>query len=705
MNFNPRWILLFLLSILAFGCGGGLKLHEWQKLPKTHYTIPPYAEHLAGLKIALDPGHGGMAHLPRYKRGPSGKREAIMNLKVAFFLKEFLEMAGAEVFMTREDDSFISLRDRVDMAEQAGSDILISLHHNAAANPNANYAAVFYHMHPDSSPVSMDLARHIYFGLVEALHLPQLSQEGLLPDKLIYPAGFGLLRRARIPAVLLESSFYSNKKEEKRLMRESYNRREAYGIFLGLARWAAGGLPKAELLQPIGISRTKKPEIVYRLHDGITERVNRDIELLAFSESISLKIDSQKVAAAVDMKAHTLQYTPDSALTNGAHLLQVELQNLYKNHNLPHLDTLIIAAPTDSIRFTVPSDSLPADGVALMPVRLALFDADGWPVWQETEVAVRADAGQVIPEKARLSGNGGIFYYRAGTQPDTAHIIAQADGFSDTLRLRLLPTGSFWTLSGIAIDDSTKKGLAGAEIRLDDSLRTWSDRNGAFYIEKPPVGLRELEIRKRGFFPYRAGIQIDSVQSRMVRASLEPVLSGLLHDETIIIDAALGGEAQGDTFATGATSAAANLALAQQLAARLDLAGANVILIREADTTITPKERIEKVNTIPDGWYLKLAYHKQKSDSLRIRMTIYPANRDGEQVARHLEEAFGRDPKVLTTLAQNTDIPEVTNTNKTALELSIYCKKVDIMQRDLPALLRGIVAYYREMKKKGEKLN
>jgi N-acetylmuramoyl-L-alanine amidase len=238
--FVKSLLFVLLFSLLVLGCAGTkLKLHDWTDLPKEQYTIPPFAHHLANYKIALDPGHGGMSHLPDYKRGPSGKEEAVMNLNVAFFLKEFLDQVGTKVVMTRVDDRFVSLKERNEIAARAGCDFLLSLHHNAAENPQTNYATVFYHLHPDYSPVSMDLARQIYFGLVEALRLPQVATDGLLTDKLIYPDGFGLLRTAEIPAVLLESSYFSNPVEEKRLTKLSYNRREAYGIF------SIGALPPA----------------------------------------------------------------------------------------------------------------------------------------------------------------------------------------------------------------------------------------------------------------------------------------------------------------------------------------------------------------------------------------------------------------------------------------------------------------------------
>ena len=56
---------------------------------------PAVAEHLRGVKIVLDPGHVGQRERDGFKVGPTGLREAVVNLAVAKYLREFLEAAGA----------------------------------------------------------------------------------------------------------------------------------------------------------------------------------------------------------------------------------------------------------------------------------------------------------------------------------------------------------------------------------------------------------------------------------------------------------------------------------------------------------------------------------------------------------------------------------------------------------------------------------
>ncbi len=693
--------LAFCFSLTTLlGCAGNkLRLREWTDLPATHYAIPPYAQYLAKFKIALDPGHGGLSHLPKYKRGPTGKEEAVMNLSVALHLKEFLQLAGAQVIMTRDADRFVSLAERAEIAAREHCDFMISLHHNASERPAANFTSVFYHSHPDYSPVSMDLARAVYFGLVEALRLPEISPEGLLADKIIYPEGFGLLRAARMPALLLESSFFSNPQEEKRLMQSAYNRREAYGVFLGLARWAAGGVPSARLTQPNAIARTKRPEIIYELADGVSERSNRPNRSLAiFSETVTMRLDGERIAARLELAERRLRFQPAAPLRNGAHLVQVELQNLFKHHNLPRVDTIIVAAPTDSIHFAAPVVRLPADGIATVPIQINLFDEDGEPVWEGTIVQVAAERGTITNAPQQLQDGRTIIYYRSGMESGTVRLIAEADAHRDTFALELAPRGELQMLSGTIEEDSTQAALHGVQIMMNDSLLAMTDENGFFFVPMVAPGEQYISAQAKGYHRLVQAIDIKAEQSALLHIRLLPILGGLLHDQNIILDAASGGTDSGESFEGGMVAAHANLALARALSDSLQWAGAHVMMIRASDTTLATPARIERVNQIPQGWYVKLAYRKWERDSTLMQCTIYPGNQTSERIATAMNASFAARSHAGAVLLRNTEVPEVTLTNKTAVEIVIKCRGPEIVARDLPALFEGIVNYLREEK-------
>jgi len=691
-----------LLFAVLLGCAGNkLRLHDWTELPAAQYTLPPYAHHLSRFKIALDPGHGGLSHLPDYKRGPTGKEEAVMNLNVALHLKEFLQLAGAQVVMTRADDRFVSLAERAELAARARCDFMLSLHHNASDRPTANHTTVFYHLHPDYSPMSMDLARAVYFGLVEALRLPEISPEGLLSDKLIYPSGFGLLRVAKLPAILLESSFFSNPQEEKRLVQAAYNRREAYGIFLGLARWAASGVPSAKLVQPNEISRSKMPEIIYALADGVSERTNRPNSALAiFSESVVLKLDGEPVPARLELAKKRVRFQPAAPLRNGAHLVQIDLQNLFKQHNLPRSDTIIVASPPDSMRFLAPTLRLPADGVATMPLEISLWDKDREPVWEGTKVRVTAERGWIENLSARLRNGRATIYYHSAKEAGPVLLYAEAEAHRDTFALELLPAGEMRTLSGFVRDDSTNAALQGADIMLDDSLAASTDENGFFFVPNLAPGARRVAARIKGYHHNLEFVTLAPASSTLLRTRMRAIRNGLLHNHSFILDAAGGGIEAGEAFAADVTSAHANLTLACALADTLQWAGANVTMLREADTTLTTAARVEAVNKIPRGWYLKLVYRKWESDSTAVQCTIYPGNQAGESLATAINASFMQQPRTGAVLLRNTDVPEVTLTNKTALEVLIKCRNPQMATRELPALFEGLAHFLQQEQRK-----
>ncbi len=233
-----------------------------QHIDSPEFPIPPYAKYLKGVKICLDPGHGGDAHKRAYKRGPTGVREAEMNLRVAQYLRELLTRCGADVKLTREDDTESSLAARADVATTWGADLFVSIHHNAIGNkPKVNHTTVWYHNDVDYRPSNLDLARYLCGGLYDTLALPELADVPLKSDQLMYESGFGLLRAAKVTAALCEISFFTNPDEEQRLRTPEWNFKEAYGLFLGLARYTAGGLPRATLVDPAdGVLRLLPPE-------------------------------------------------------------------------------------------------------------------------------------------------------------------------------------------------------------------------------------------------------------------------------------------------------------------------------------------------------------------------------------------------------------------------------------------------------------
>ncbi len=314
--------------------------YPWTAQPEPAFPIPPYARYLAGVRIILDPGHVGQRDPGgTWKRGPTGLREALVNLRVAQFLREFLTAAGAEATLTRETDECLDLPDkddlrrRVELANRSRADLFISIHHNAAADATVNYTAVFYHASPGYSPASLCAARHLLESLNDALRLESHLECAVVSDELLYENGLAVLRDAEVPAVLTEASFHSHPNEEHRLRDPVYNRREAYGLFLGLARWAQAGLPRVRLVQIEPGKGRSADQAVVALDDGLSGRGGwgaEQVKILA--GSVVAKLDGKPAAYTLDLPARRLRIALPGRSQARSGTLFVDFENVFGQH-------------------------------------------------------------------------------------------------------------------------------------------------------------------------------------------------------------------------------------------------------------------------------------------------------------------------------------------------------------------------------------
>ena len=321
----------------------GFEAYEWLTPPEPEFPLPPYAKFLADVTIVLDPGHGGRGERQGWKCGPTGLREAEVNLRVARFLRDFLSKAGADVVLTRAEDVYLDsdykadLRARIEIANELRADLFLSIHHNGNDHsPAANYTSIFYHATPDYDLAVLDAGRYLLAGLDDALRLEQQLACGLVSDYTIFPGtGFAVLRAAEVPAILTESSFHSNPVQEQLLRDPVYNRREAYGLFLGLARWARAGLPRIRLIEPKDYQMKPGQPIVIGLDDGLSGRGGFGLDLSQIQGgSLYVEWADTRVGFSADLSKREIRITPTrEMLQRGAHL-RVMFANTFGQHVL-----------------------------------------------------------------------------------------------------------------------------------------------------------------------------------------------------------------------------------------------------------------------------------------------------------------------------------------------------------------------------------
>ena len=180
------------------------------------------AHPLRGRLIAVDPGHP-----PAGATGPTGLREAVANLAIALELRRLLQEDGAQVLLTRTADVPLDLWPRIDLAERAGAEVMISIHNNAlpdGVNPFINNGTSVYYNQPRSIP----LARAIQDALVQRLGLRNLG---------IGRGDLALVRPTWMPSVLTEGLFIIMPDQEAALRSPEGQRLYAQAVRDGLRRF------------------------------------------------------------------------------------------------------------------------------------------------------------------------------------------------------------------------------------------------------------------------------------------------------------------------------------------------------------------------------------------------------------------------------------------------------------------------------------
>ncbi len=179
---------------------------------------------LRGRVIALDAGHP-----PLGATGPTGTYEADVVLAVARKARTLLQDEGARVVMVRSDDRPLGLVARVQRAEQAGAEVLVSIHANAlpdGVNPFVNNGTSVYYFHPRSAP----LAREVTRALVRQLGARDLGMGR---------GDLALVRATWMPAILTEGLFMMVPEQEAVLGSDAGQWRYARGIMRGIEAFLA----------------------------------------------------------------------------------------------------------------------------------------------------------------------------------------------------------------------------------------------------------------------------------------------------------------------------------------------------------------------------------------------------------------------------------------------------------------------------------
>ncbi|WP_339147882.1 MULTISPECIES: cell wall-binding repeat-containing protein [unclassified Sutcliffiella] len=178
---------------------------------------------MLGKRVAIDAGHGGTDP----GAVGNGVQEKTVVLDIAKRLESKVTTAGSLPLMTRTNDVYIPLADRVLDAQNRGADIFVSIHANSFTDPSSNGTETWYNGRYQSKE-SKELAEAIQGELVKELGLR---------DRGVKEGSFVVIRDSQMPSVLVEIAFISNPDEAKLLANASFREKAAQAIYNGVEKY------------------------------------------------------------------------------------------------------------------------------------------------------------------------------------------------------------------------------------------------------------------------------------------------------------------------------------------------------------------------------------------------------------------------------------------------------------------------------------
>lgn len=174
--------------------------------------------------IVIDPGHGGSD--PGAMVGKVDEKS--LNLGIALKLRDLLQAQGAKVIMIRDNDIAVDLYVRAGIANQAGADAFISIHHNSAARNTVTGTETWYYPDPDKK------------AFTQAVHKAVIGEIGAADRGIKESVGLVVTRETRMPSSLVEVAFLTNPQDLAKAQTPEYQQKVAWGIYQGIMNYFSG---------------------------------------------------------------------------------------------------------------------------------------------------------------------------------------------------------------------------------------------------------------------------------------------------------------------------------------------------------------------------------------------------------------------------------------------------------------------------------
>lgn len=168
-------------------------------------------------KVVIDAGHGGK---DPGAEGASKNVEKHFNLNLATKIDALLQKEPSlESYMTRTDDSYISLNERAQFANDINADLFISIHGNTYEKPISGTETYYWNENS--------------YEFAQVMHKFTVQGTGL-PDRDVRKVAYRVLTNTEMPAALLEIGYLSNPEDEQKMLTESFQDEVAESIVQGI---------------------------------------------------------------------------------------------------------------------------------------------------------------------------------------------------------------------------------------------------------------------------------------------------------------------------------------------------------------------------------------------------------------------------------------------------------------------------------------
>lgn len=188
-------------------------------ISSSEHAVKSAATKLSEATIVIDPGHGGAdtGALTNNQK----HTEKSYTLDTAKRLKKQLQQTGANVILTRNNDSGLDLASRARLANKLNADVFLSLHFDSTpVASKASGITTYYYSGKKDRPLAQSIHKQF--------------QDLPLPDRGLRFGDYEVIRENEQPAVLIEGGYLNNKHDNKQIANPEYRQKLAVGIAQGL---------------------------------------------------------------------------------------------------------------------------------------------------------------------------------------------------------------------------------------------------------------------------------------------------------------------------------------------------------------------------------------------------------------------------------------------------------------------------------------